>query len=245
MQPTGTLVVFVHGFTGNAILTWSRFNSLLRDRPDTAGCDLVFFGYDGFRTRAVVSSNHLLKFLRGLHEKSADIVNASLRPRARQPSFRFRRTIVVAHSLGAVVARMALLEATHRSDKWARATQLLLFAPAHTGAQALRVAGALFGALQLSAAFAIGTQVAPVLIDLAEDSRTLKELREGTFSALESGNLHLAARGILHCEQDNVVHPNAFCPQDAEADFVQRTHVNICKPDDHYEEPIRILRGSL
>lgn len=244
LRPSGDLVVFVHGFTGHAVTTWSRFNVLLRGCPEAAGSDLVFFGYDGLRTRATVSAGHLLKFMRQLHNEPSKIINPSLQSK-RSPDFRFRRTILVAHSLGAVVSRMALLEATHRSDEWARDARLLLFAPAHTGAQALRTASALFGALQLSAAVAIGMQRAAVLHDLEADSKTLQDLRDGTRSAIEQGHRHLAASAILHCERDGVVHPNAFCDQDAEADTVDRSHMNICKPDEHYEEPMRVLRRLL
>jgi hypothetical protein len=248
LEPRGDLAVFVHGFTGHAVTTWSRFNTLLRGRPETAGCDFVFFGYDGLRVRAPVSAGHLLEFLRELHARPSKLVNDTLGSRMRAPDFRFRRTFLLAHSLGAVICRSALLRSTvgPKPEPWAKQTELLLFAPAHAGAQALGLAGSLFQSLKLSAAFAVATHVlAPVLIDLQEGSSTLSELRRNTCKAIDQGHGHLAARSILHCERDGVVHPNDFSTADADPEFVGRSHSNICKPDDHYEEPIRTLMQVL
>jgi pimeloyl-ACP methyl ester carboxylesterase len=43
----GKAIVFIHGYGGNALKTWSEFNKLLPLEPKAADYDLIFYGYDG------------------------------------------------------------------------------------------------------------------------------------------------------------------------------------------------------
>ena len=50
LQPQRKAVLFIHGFSGDALGTWSDFPVLMPGRASCAGRDLFFYGYDGLRT---------------------------------------------------------------------------------------------------------------------------------------------------------------------------------------------------
>src|SRR5262249_25094539 len=133
--PSGHVIVFVHGFGGKAVTTWSHFQSLLSNRPESAGCDLVFYGYDGLHTRAPVSAAGLREALLEISGDTAALPNKTLpRECARASRGRYRQVTLIAHSLGAVIAREAVWQGCRQGDAWAKNATLLLFAPAHSGA---------------------------------------------------------------------------------------------------------------
>src|SRR5215204_6590829 len=61
--PTGTALVFVHGFNGNALTAWERMHELLPREDKIAGVDVVFYGYRSLKARALNSANLLRQFL--------------------------------------------------------------------------------------------------------------------------------------------------------------------------------------
>ena len=61
--PTRTIVVFVHGFGGNAVGTWKEFDERLPARVEH---DLLFFGCDGLFRHATESAIDLFQVLDNL-----------------------------------------------------------------------------------------------------------------------------------------------------------------------------------
>src|SRR6266404_521895 len=118
VQPEGNALVFVHGFKGSAVGTWTEFPTLMRDQARCSGWDLIFYGYDGVRTRATNSAGHLREWLEILSTNPLSIINPTLDEEVRRGAgFAYKRIILVAHSLGAIVSRQALLDAhLHRRD---------------------------------------------------------------------------------------------------------------------------------
>src|SRR4051794_2647056 len=51
-QPDGQLVIFIHGFGGDAIATWNDMQLMLPADRRFDGVDLAFYGYDSMRSRA-------------------------------------------------------------------------------------------------------------------------------------------------------------------------------------------------
>src|SRR5688500_13432064 len=143
VNPNRTLLVFVHGFGGSATGTWVAFPELLDVSSKARHCDCVFYGYDGFRTRAYVSALKLLAFLDRLCTDTANTINATLPSVApkRAADFAYDKIIIVAHSLGAIVSRQALVSAHKSGAAWAAKVDLVFFAPAHSGADLLLLAG--------------------------------------------------------------------------------------------------------
>ena len=136
-HPNGTLVVFVHGFTGSPEGTWRDFPALLPTEPRANGADAMFFGYDSVFGNPADSAKQLREFMDVLWTSPAacwpDVI---AKGRAGKQWLGYSKLVLVAHSLGAVVSRLALHDALARPSgpSWGKAAQMVLFAPAHKGA---------------------------------------------------------------------------------------------------------------
>jgi pimeloyl-ACP methyl ester carboxylesterase len=248
VTPTKRAIVFVHGFGGDAIGTWQQFPRLLALQDGCCGHDLIFFGYDGLRTYAQNSAVQFREFLRAIGERAASVTNPLLDPAARRPEdFAYEQITVVAHSLGAVVTRRALLDAHLLAEAgggfdWLKRTQMILFAPAHMGANVLGLATSVMITFQLHLLGAFAKHRFPVLADLEEESRTLTILRSETLEAMKKpGSEYLRAKRVILADKDKVVWPHRFA-NDPPPETLPGTHTSICKPSDEFVEPVqRIL----
>lgn len=247
VAPTGSAVVFVHGFGGQSVATWSEFDRLLPSDVAAQGWDVLFFGYDGLRTPAQTSASDLRTMIDDL-VKAPDMffngtVDDLLSQRRRAPQY--HRIVVVGHSLGAVVARKALLDA-HRVDAgWLAGVSLLLFAPAHRGASLLNLAGTLIGAFDLGAVLGLAQHFS-VLQDLEPGCAFLEELREATVTAIEEdGRASLRAQYVGTARRDRVVMNVDFCAADAPPVPLPGSHMTVCKPSDDNNRPLQVLRSFL
>lgn len=243
--PDGTVVVFVHGFGGD-VSTWDEFDELLPLEPKAKGTDLVFFTYDGLSTPALTSSAQLRTMLDDLMTQPARFVNGTLDPADHRPAFAYDKLIVVAHSLGAVVARKALLDAFRAGAKWLPKVSLALFAPAHRGAPILELAKEVLGALHVAAMPVAKILTSyTVLNDLEPDCRFLADLRSDTEKALQKGAATLAARHVATAAKDAVVAHLDFVFEDAPVSPIPASHTSVCKPRDDFRTPIDIVAGLL
>src|SRR5713226_7104842 len=93
--------------------------------------DITHFGREWLQVRTCSDSS-----CKAMCTRPSVIVNGTLRPELhRKAEFQYGSVVVVAHSLGAVVARQALLDLDEdRNPKWLNKISLVLFAPAHMGA---------------------------------------------------------------------------------------------------------------
>ena len=243
--PNGQLVVFVHGFGGASTGTWTEFPILLSSSPKARRCDAIFYGYDGLKTRAVISALELVDALTAIASNPPATVNNSLPPSAkpRDPGFQWNDIIVVAHSLGAVVTRQALLFAHKRGDAWAKKVRLVFFAPAHTGADVLRLAGeALTGLVTWLPA--VAKHRYSVLIDLEPGSQMLTFLQSEVQQNLVNAP-NLAAQVIL-AGNDKVVSPVPFAGDPQPPKYLpNRSHTDVCKPNAAFRDPLTLLEQLL
>src|SRR6266705_1056150 len=115
-KPGGCVLIFVHGFNGQALATWSSFPSLLTKQSKFSDWDFVFFGYDGLHTEAVTSAVDLGQLLDMISSSPSQLYGASTASphAARRHPQAYKRIVLVAHSLGAVVARRAMLDGYNR-----------------------------------------------------------------------------------------------------------------------------------
>lgn len=228
--------------------TWSEFPTELRTAPELAGWDFFFFGYDGMHTEAVSSAFSLRKFLNDLSSdptalfKNSDSSKTSTR---RHPP-RYDRIILVAHSLGALVARRAMLDALNcpKQASWPERTELILFAPAHNGAKIITLVSETIGAFRgvLTAVNFLGKLI--VLEDLREGSRTLINLKDDLKRLFDGGQASLRARLVVTAKNDAVVR-NATLYPDFSPEELVASHQSVCKPNAQYFDPLTILLGAL
>src|SRR5262245_4460830 len=94
--PTGKAIVFVHGYAGNTVDTWKRFDDFLTFDPKAAGYDLFFYGYDGIRGTIYPLSQALSNFLTELHANPGSLTKTA--PVVSKRPASYAKVLVVAHS---------------------------------------------------------------------------------------------------------------------------------------------------
>lgn len=242
-KPTGHIILFVHGFNGHATRTWMDFPGLIGAEPRFHGCDLVFFGYKS-RARADDCAGALIEFIDALIDPGLKIVNSSLSEAAYPPrdkaTFAWKRLTIVAHSLGANIARRALIFDTfNRTRKWTLPTDLVLFAPAHKGAKLLELVletalGIDFGGIGGS----ILQNVVPAFEDLQKGSNFLRDLENDTKAGVDRGDIHLRASIVLAADPDRVVTNTTFARDPLAKKMYHTSHISVCKPRRGYRRPV-------
>lgn len=247
-EPVGRAVVFVHGFGGEALGTWDQFATLLPLQPQAAGRDLFFYGYDSLVAQAPVSAAELRDFLQTLWtDPVAGVILPSVQDARRaDPAFRYNHVTLVAHSLGAVVVREALVQAAMDTPPapWLKDVSLVLFAPAHTGAAILDLANEALGAMpaRFGAAAAAGAKAyAQVLRDLERGSDMLEKLRDDTDELLGKGYDSLRAKVVVLGQKDRIVQAVRFCKDPGPTIVADKGHIGVCKPDAGYPAPLGYL----
>jgi hypothetical protein len=247
-----TVFVFVHGFRGRAVETWLQFPTLLVEQKKCQTADLIFYGYDGARKRAVNSATGFYKLLDQLGHNPAILVNSTLAPSVsqRDPAFSYNRIVIAAHSLGAIVARFALLFAHQEKKPWAKNVRLVLFAPAHKGSQIATMCSSLLGMIKPLTAGGVDAILKlayPALRDLDVGSTTLKELEDRTRAALPNGakEHYLIAHRVILGEYDNIVEPTQFAFDPPPKEFAGKNHMQVCKPHRGFAEPVKTLLEAL
>lgn len=245
-DPVGELTVFVHGFMGTAIGSWTQFPRAVTTMREFSRQDVVFFGYDGLFNSAYDSSCHLLRTLDRLLLSPAATANATLgREPHRHAAFRYSKVVLVCHSLGALVARMALIDAIRTERSWVGSVELVLFAPAHHGAQIIPLLTQLAnrGALVLLSPGA--KLLFPPLLDLEPDSLALKWLQEKSRALREKGHSPgIVARVVVHAVGDRVVAAVPFLDDPPGTPARGRSHMDVCCPAVDYLLPIEAALGG-
>lgn len=246
LNPSGHAIVFVHGFGGSATGTWNEFGLLLPQHEKCAGCDLLFYGYDGLYAQASLSAGLLETFLDTLfHDPLKWIAEQLLRERRKEQGFEYKSVLIVAHSLGAIVTRRAILDARQNSRDWVGRTSMVLFAPAHSGAENVIA----LGSEALSAIPYVGRVLAQFgkfryqpLSDMEKDSPTLDLLKQETEAALAAGTAdYLKARKVIFGSDERIVRAMRFCSDPAPVVIEGKDHGSVCKPAAAYADPVTLL----
>jgi hypothetical protein len=243
MASSRHLVIFVHGFNGAATGTWMQFPDRIMTNPIFAGSDVVYYGYDGVFQQAQDSGGQFYLFANQLIANPLAVVPEKIRPFLnRPPAFSYDRITLVAHSLGAVVVRLALLDAHKNKRPWLASSEIILYAPAHMGSSNIPelVSQALLGIPYLKWVGGAVTFKLKVLRDLKEESGLLKSLQDRTKAALADAP-ELRARAIVVTSKDDAVKNNYFLTDPTPSRMDTATHVTICKPDPQFEAPAKFL----
>ncbi len=236
LDTPGTLVVFVHGFTGAAEATWHNASAYIRGDALFSGADVLFVGYDSVRSRAKVISRSVLDLFRRLLSDPAEFSNRYIYHGRKREPFLYERVVVVAHSLGGAIMRQVALDLARANDAYADHIHLVLFAPAHKGSNALQNASGvvegpgLLGALRAGALYR-----APILEDLKPKSEFLRDAEAGTLTRLTRGRLKcLVATKISIGQYENIVEPGDFAQDPPFYTVDRRNHTDVCKSDAGY-----------
>jgi pimeloyl-ACP methyl ester carboxylesterase len=231
--PVKRVLVFVHGFRGHAVETWTKFDELLPQEPGCVGLDYIFYGYDAFRSELLAIAGEFRGFLIRLLADPSEVSNPMLPIQSQRPPTPYDEVILVGHSLGAVLIREALLELQKLDVPGLQTISMILFAPAHRGAYLARLLKETLSPIPLLNLLAGGVKYASPLIDqLLPESQELVDLHNMTKRALESGGSeYLVAKQVFIAKRESVVLNLPFC-QDPPPVVLDSDHISICKPRD-------------
>ena len=209
--------------------------------PELAGDDLMFFGYESVNTRVRFSALALYRFLDELFTQPTPLFTAGTAPQGPSRSgIRYTRVMIVAHSLGALVARTALVEAWYARSKWRTQVDLVLFAPADTGADVVALANSVPGAGRLVRMAAVARFRA--LLDLEPNSQALRSLAEGARAAIAAGEgAVVRARMVILGDRDTIVSPNRFLDDPPARVLAGGSHTSVCKPRRSFLAPLEAV----
>ena len=250
-------LVFVHGWRGRATETWEAFPRAIRFTPEAVRADAFLVEYPTTRATVTIAAGHFADFLKDLlSDPAGTCVNPSL-PQGATPrqAFRYKRLILVAHSMGAAVVRRAVidLDSDELTNAQRESIQLLFFAPAHKGSTLPLLVQSGLGLDRLPGAGLVGkalTLYYRSLEDLAENSDFLRGLADGCKTAREERMQHGDPYGhlrahVYHADGDKVVVQNQFDRDYRIQPVMGTNHRGICKPDDHYRIPVAALQSLL
>lgn len=233
-----TLVIFVHGFFGDAVTNWSEFERSVGNKIDFIKCDFIFYGYDSLSVQVTgnghILYDHLQKFV-----KPPQKIIRTRRPIAES----YNKIILLAHSLGAIVVRRALLSAKYDEAPWLNLCSMILFAPAHCGVHPQKMALELLPNI-ISIVAIVAPFIFPVLNDIQKNAQTIADLKTESEKYLSNGEGNFAiASIILEAPGDRVVYLGRFGRDPNPKTQQGRKHKNVCKPSlkQQYSEPIKAL----
>jgi hypothetical protein len=263
----------VHGYGGKATGTWEFFHKGLRLEPAAARTDAFFWGYPSRAHKVEMCAAALRDFLGDLLlDPKPTILAPSSPPEAppRAAGFRYRKLILCAHSMGAVLVRRAMidLEKDRGLGDPVPKIRLLLFAPAHKGSNLPLLLASGLGLEWLPGAGLVTSFLrfwSPAIDDLGKGSETLRELEEDNerlrvsiegergsprpkAGEVEKPEAESAARlraRVLHAQKDKVVEMTRFDDDSPLTRVMTQGHSSVCKPNDRYRDPVEALRRLL
>jgi len=271
---TESLTVFVHGFWGDATSTWSEFQRLVDDAktsfPNLNNSDLLFFDYPSTMWTIEVAAHHLLAFLKSVYPRTDEQQLAPVRLSTsilgleshtllpRPMPLEYKTLTLVGHSMGGVVLRRTiLLELEHQldtlrvdgsisADSLLRAN-LILFAPAHLGFKYSNLADTVSATHWALATLRLLYQIryAPSYAELTASSPVLDSIRvQSERFAIEFPSATALRAKIIWGAEENIVFMGGYAEDMTRTPVLRRSHMDVCKPSDHYQLPLEVINGS-
>ncbi|MEP7197975.1 MAG: alpha/beta hydrolase [Saprospiraceae bacterium] len=239
-----SLIIFVHGFNGSATDTWDEFPALIKESNEYANSDVVFYGYESLKGQVNNNALRFYNFLKIIAEGNSNRLGYTRNNLA--PNFNYYRILIVAHSLGSIVVRRALLNAKAENKTWLLNTKMILFAPAHRGAriqnlvsESLPTLGRIFAGL--------GFITIPVLDDLRPNSQTILNLIQETEQLIQQNQGDFTiSHTVIWANNEIVVHNERFCQDPVAVLLDNKSHTKVCKPiSPNFLTPFEIVTEAL
>lgn len=211
-----SLIIFLHGWNGDAVSTWQQFPQLAQRDQRIKGHDFLIINYPTYFLRRDLNITQLSEFIGRSLESDLHVFE------------HYRSVTVIAHSMGGLVAREIAIQHALRQTP-GRFDRLIEIATPHNGADPAR----------LAAALGISSEAAA---DLTRGSHFLSELRTHwmafaahppTFCAGSPQDMVVREESALADCVDQLAYP-------------QWGHTEMVKPSDtrdyRYVVPMRYIR---
>ena len=240
------LVVFVHGFRGRAVDTWQCFPEGGQTRSWWRESDLLFVGYrsdiDDITAAAGRLIDNIPRFFPDLPPALLEVGDARVRD---VPSMGYQQLVLVGHSLGGLVIRVAVSEV---ADDWVQRGMptpkpalldagVRLFSPAIAG---FRPAGFL-GLMRASPAWGalrMYLHRSSAYTDLQDGSSILRDTRARTEElARQHPQLGALSARIVWANPDRVVRSEKYRTDPLAKAIEEQSHSSVCKPNAAYTVP--------
>lgn len=248
-RPATRLVIFVHGWRGDATSSWGGFYTPPND-DWWQDADLVFVQYDSTAETVTATSDRIRRqigdFFPVPYKRMLVDEEGPVRADFDSP---YDELVLVGHSLGGLVLRRALVDSMHewRASGY-RAGQrpvileaaLRLFSPASAGFQPRGLLGAFKSApLWWIAEMFLTSGAYP---DLQRGSVLIKQTQDWTEAYGGDGRASALAASILWANPERVVITDRY-ETDARTQTADKTtHSSVCKPSDKYTLPYRFVQ---
>lgn len=248
-RPPKRLVLFVHGFRGRAVKTWENFPEIGHDTDWWLDSDMLFVGYDSMRDGITGVANRIRRNFDRFYPRPPDeamtVEGVAPRPDDGTP---YSELLVVAHSLGGVIARRVLADAM---QAWRESpaesprprlldAELRLFSPASAGFRAAGLLGAV-RATGLWAALELYLRSSSAYTDLQPNSDVLVDTRRRTEELAQDPEAGALKARILWAEREDVVIAVRYLTDFVDESAPGRNHINVCKPTQDYTTPWRFV----
>jgi len=247
-NPSGRIIVFIHGFGGQATETWKEMAERVCESKAFADEDIVFLGYESRRSRAQVSAARIFAFLDALSDKPSEVLRNSMGGLPLRPDdFRFSEFVLIGHSLGGALCRRVVLDGHLNRREWAAKARVMVFAPAHLGANVVNLAQSALFTFPLGGFLASAAKFRnPSLQDLEPNSKFISDLTSDTEKLIEKiGCSSLVAELVVHAELENIVDTNRFCEDPVPVIFTGHDHISVCKVDEKNQRPVTEIEVNL
>lgn len=244
LNPGNKALVFIHGFNGSSMETFGDFNLEFRYMPEYLEYDVFFFSYNSASNQIENNALKFLDFLNALNNDIGAIISNSKTQVLREAPY--SKIVIVAHSLGAVVTRIALNYGYDDNEGWVDNCHLVLFAPAHNGAHKdyetfidargiLKIAGFILGRKILAL-----RQLTDVSIIIQPMANRVMELING-----EGIKTFTVAKLVVWADPDQVVINRRFGSDPKAVPFENKGHQAVCKPTRNFKQPFQELAKIL
>jgi pimeloyl-ACP methyl ester carboxylesterase len=248
------LIVFVHGFLGDVLRSWTDFELSGQVGQWWEESDLLFVGYRSTRENITSVADRLRRYLPAVYPTPFPAAMNGNGVRARDDiSSPYEELLLVGHSLGGLVIRCALVDA---AQQWVNGgpgaekpvllnAETRLFSPASAG---FRPAGLLglaeeLGMLKLTP---LRLGMCSAYTDLQPDSTLIADIQKRTEHFVEITSEPALRASILWANPDNVVRTEWYATDKyRESTDWGQTHTTVCKPRDTYRLPWHFVENGV
>lgn len=245
-QEPKTLLIFVHGFMGQAIPTWKDFPSMIIGDSSFAETDIIFYGY---KTLDGQAADHALDLYHFLKKLQCPLLHGILPLNQNLPERSYDKIVVVAHSLGAILIRQALLIASKSNEdkNWLEKVKMALFAPAHNGANLIHLLHSSFSGLRILISL-LAIFKYPIINDLDHTiaNGIINLTREESKALLDAGSGEFTkAKIVVFAQGDKVVQNIPYLQDTTPIKVRNKSHTTVCKPNFEFTVPLDLVKSLI